>query len=440
MKMKLFALFVLACIGHAYSQGIKVSRYELKTPPLLGQFHGVPVREGGISGLCCVHGLKHEFFLITDRGPNADASKANSGVETVLFPFPDYAPRILRVRLQGDSLRILEAMALKRPDGATVSGIPHPSGPGNSEVAWVDTNRLLAKRDEWGIDSESLAIDRNGDFWVGDEYGPTIWHVHGKSGQVIERYGLADSSAVAQKVDRVLARRRVNRGFEAIAITPNGKLYAMLQSPLDHPDKAAGDASRLHRIFEIDPVTQSTRMFVYEHEAPSGCLTNSDWSVSDMAAINDHELLVLEHAAADGGNVKKIFKIDLLPATPVIGEDVNGSTLEQLGNAETCVANGILPVHKTLLMDLLANTWDPLHEKPEGLAVVDDTTLAVINDNDFAVDSPEGNGTLVSTGVKTVLYQFTLPAAMALQFVETCQPETARGLEWSDSLQLLKCK
>jgi hypothetical protein len=126
---------------------------------------------------------------------------------------------------------------------------------------------------------------------------------------------------------------------------------------------------------------------------------------------------VIEHAAKKDENVKKIFKIDISKATPVIREDFNGKTLEQLENAENCVANGITPVQKVLYMDLLANGWDASHKKPEGITVVNDTTIAVINDNDFGVDSPEANGVLVNTGKKTVLYQFTVPKSMRLNFV-----------------------
>jgi hypothetical protein len=112
--------------------------------------------------------------------------------------------------------------------------------------------------------------------------------------------------------------------------------------------------------------------------------------------------------------VKKIFKIDISNATPITREDCNGKTLEQLENAENCIANGIAPVQKTLYMDLLAHGWDPAHKKPEGITVVDDATIAVINDNDFGVDSPNADGVLVNTGKKTVLYQFTVPRSMAL--------------------------
>lgn len=407
---------VLAIFAHA--QEIKLVKYELKTPPVIGVHDAVTIHEGGISGLHFIRGSENEFYLITDRGPNADANEANAGQETILFAFPDYAPKIFKARAEGDSLRIVEILKLKKSGGANASGIPHPVGLGNTgEVAWVDTNKTLANLDVWGIDSECIAADPNGDFWIGEEYGPTIWRVNGKTGEVIKRYTPFGASEHEMAIDSMIAKRRPNRGFEGIACTPNGKVYAMLQAPMYNPDKAAGESSRLHRILEIDPKTETTRMFVYEHEAPTASLKNKEWSIGDMTAINDHEFLVLEHAAKKDENVKKIFKIDISQATPIAREDFNGKTLEQLENAENCIVNGIVPVQKTLYMDLLANGWDASHKKPEGITVVNDTTIAVINDNDFGVDSPDADGVLVNTGKKTVLHQFTVPKRMALNFV-----------------------
>lgn len=401
----------------ASAQEIKLTKYEFKTPPVIGAFKDVTIREGGFSGIQFIRGAKNEFYLLTDRGPNADAGEANAGKETILFAFPNFAPRIFKVRAQCDSLKILKTMPLKKHDGKKASGIPNPVGLGNSgEIAWIDVNKE-APLDKWGIDSESLAIGANGDFWIGEEYGATIWRVNHKNGKVIARYTPFGGSEHEIAIDSIIAKRRPNRGFEGIACTPNGKVYALLQAPIYNPDKASGEASRLQRILEIDPQTHATRMFVYEHEAPTANIKNKDWSIGDMTAINDYEFLVLEHAAKKDENVKKIFKIDISRATPITREDFDGKTLEQLETAENCLANGIVPVQKTLYMDLLANGWDPSHKKPEGITVVNDTTIAVINDNDFGVDSPEADGNLVTTGKKTVLYHFTVPREMALNFV-----------------------
>jgi len=404
---------------HANAQSIRLTTYELKQPPVIGSYYGVEIREGGISGLSFIQGSANEYYMITDRGPNADAANANGGIETKVFPFPKFAPKILKVRAEGDSLRILEAISLKLADGVAVSGIPHPAGDGEiNEVAWSDTNKAPIKPDEWGIDCEAVTMSSDGTFWIGDEYSPSIWRLDQKNGKLVTRYTPYAASSHEIAVDSLLAKRRPNRGFEGIACTPNGKVYAILQAPMYNPDKAAGESTRLHRIVEIDPATNATRMFAYEHEAPTGSIRNKDWSIGDMAAINDHEFLVIEHASGSGENVRKIFKIDLTEATPITRENFEGKTFEQLQNAAGCMAYGIVPVKKTLYFDLLAHGWDAKYDKPEGLTVVNDTTIAVIADNDFGVEAPNLDGILVGTDKKTILHEFTVPRSMALNAIK----------------------
>ena len=418
---KIFKPVLLSVIisTQANAQDVKSAKYELKHAPLIGSYHGAEIREGGISGLSFIQGSANEYYMVTDRGPNADAANANGGKETKVFPFPKFAPKILKVRAEGDSLRILEALTLKLPDGIAATGIPHPVGEGEiNEVAWSDTNRTPVKSDEWGIDSESLTLSNDGHFWIGDEYGPSIWRVDQKSGELIARYTPYVSSSHEKAIDSVLAKRRPNRGFEGIACTPSGKVYAILQAPIYNPDKAAGESSRLHRIMEIDPATNAVRMFAYEHEAPTGNIRNKDWSIGDMAAINDHEFLVIEHASRNGENVRKIFKIDLAEATPIARENFDGKTFEQLENVAACITNGIMPVKKTLYLDLLAHGWDARYDKPEGITVVNDTTIAVIADNDFGVDAPNLDGILIGTDKKTVLHEFTVPRRLALNVAD----------------------
>lgn len=76
------------------------------------------------------------------------------------------------------------------------------------------------------------------------------------------------------------------------------------------------------------------------------------------------------------------------PAGTPHGLLAGGRTLETL-SADELLAAGIRPARKTLLSDLVALGYP--HDKPEGLAVVGDT-LAVLNDDDFGIDSDGAGG------------------------------------------------
>ena len=59
----------------------------------------------------------------------------------------------------------------------------------------------------------------------------------------------------------------------------------------------------------------------------------------------------------------------------------------------------IVALPKTLMVDLSMLPGTP--DKVEGLVVLDSTTVAIINDNDFDIGTFDENGNNVGPGVKT---------------------------------------
>src|SRR5262249_52493681 len=123
------------------------------------------------------------------------------------------------------------------------------------------------------------------------------------------------------------AGKRTNRGFEGLAIGPDGKFaYAMLQSAM--LDEGAGNGV-FNRIVKFDVATgKAVAQYVYQMEGSS-----QGRGISALVALNDHELLVLERNNRGVGvdseltpPNKKVFKIDLTGAT-----DVTGITLPTTG-------------------------------------------------------------------------------------------------------------
>jgi hypothetical protein len=274
----------------------------------------------------------------------------------------------------------------------------------------------VVPNDTWGIDSEGLTQDNKGNWWICDEYGTSIYQLDA-SFRVIRRFTPFPVAAEDVQLDTLLGKRRPNRGLEGIAYTPNGKIYAIIQSPASNPNLTVGNNSRIHRLVELDPETGLTRTFVYVHDPVLGEIRSRDWKIGDLTAVNNEEFLVLEHAERNGWNAKNIYSISLSGATPVVGDDFGGLTLEQLNDGTGLAANGIVPVSKSLFADLLELGWERSHDKPEGLTVVNDSTFAVVNDNDYGINSPSANGAIVATGKTTKLYVYTLPSNQKLPYV-----------------------
>lgn len=431
MNRKLSALLTCLCpffAEYGSAQATLQKDYVNRNSAPIGTFQNIQFREAGFSGLFAIPGTGgKEFWTISDRGVNVDAANANpAGCHPTydkIYAFPAYAPKIHKIRLNGDSVQVLQTIAIKRPGGAGATGIINPTGFGSTEVEMASTDTVLncanfnakvAVKDVWGIDSEGIVVDKDGNFWVCEEGGPSIWKLN-PNGVVIKRYTPYASQPGAQKediqIDTVFKYRKNNRGFESITIAPNGNIYAIIQSPLLYPNTSTGEGSRIHRILELNPSTNATRMFAYVNQGIVGAGANQirlkDWKISDMAAINDSTFLVIEAAARGTSDIKRIYMININKATPVTSNLYNGKTLEAL-DSTGLVANGIRPVARTLFLDLLASGWPSDLDKSEGLAIINDSTLVLCNDNDYGQTSPNQDGIATATGKLSHVIQFAL--------------------------------
>ncbi len=417
--------FLFGCASHTEEKSVGMKKYCLENPPKIGTFEGLNVFEGGISGLAYIPETDMEFYLINDRGPNlvmTNHPKAN-GQNVKVFPFPDYAPKIFRATLENGVFRIKETLPIKKPDGSTVTGLPFPWNlEMNREIAWSDLEATPAGDDLWGIDAEGIAIGQNNDFWIVDEYRTSIWNIDRNSGKTKAIYAPEPVNEFYKPIDTIFKYRRPNRGFESVAITPSGLVYAILQSPMWNPGPEVSETSRLSRMLELNPITGETRTMFYEHADASGEVKIRDWKIADMVAINDHEFLILEHASRGATQFMDVYKIDISNATPIERENFDGKSAEMLNNAKGAARYGIKVVEKTHLLDIIQAGYDPELNKPEGLTIIDNQTIAIINDNDYDIDAPERDKKIVQHGHPTCLFIFKLPEAKRLN-INTDIPE-----------------
>ncbi|MEW6471138.1 MAG: esterase-like activity of phytase family protein [Actinomycetota bacterium] len=374
----------------------------------------------------------HEFWMVTDRGPNGQPD----GKRT--FPVPDFNPAIVKVRVKGKKVEILKRIPLKTKKGAPVTGLPNFSfvdspvsdtEPAPDEVPYnFDGSKPLETYNQNGLDTEDVVRTSKGDFWIVDEYRPSVVKVSG-DGVVLARYvpkGLKDEfTDVGYPVHDTLpashAYRRQNRGYEGLALSPDQKhLFVALQSPLQlPPDTTVGRDSRNTRILRLNLDGHVTGEFVYRFDwaadfDPGSGARARDMKISGLYAISDRRVLVLERTDF----VAKVYLVDVSKATdlgdwkPPTGAALNYvETLNSQGELQT---SGIDPLPKDLIIDL--DTVDGMPDKIEAVAVVNRGTLAVANDNDFGLtEDPtwDGKGRLSNdTGAKSRILYVTLPQAL----------------------------
>jgi hypothetical protein len=409
------------CTDHGLPTENYPDKAEAQNPAIITQVGNVKVYNGGFGS--AVAQDPHDpmaFYLLTDRGSNIDGTVTDSKV----FADPGFAPQIGKFRLIGDQLVLEKTIELKNESGAKLNGLPNPPGFGYSGELALDVNNNTLPNSIDGLDSEGLAMAKDGTFWVSDEYGPHIVHFDA-NGKTIERINPFGNGAGGRKIPLVFAKRRPNRGMEGLTITPDGKtLVGIMQFPLYNPSASDVSGSLVTRILSFDITTGVSKEYVYLIDR-ANLQANSE-----IVAIDNTSFLVLERDGEYATNanratvIKKVYKIDLGnatdisdPANGVNGKLFGGLTVEQLKTAANLAANGIKPVTKTLVADLMTDipTLYP-HDKAEGIAIINSTTIAISNDDDFGV-----------VGAGGVYAQKLLPATGAVDrntiyFVKLKQP------------------
>ncbi|MBC7800419.1 MAG: esterase-like activity of phytase family protein, partial [Gemmatimonadaceae bacterium] len=300
------------------------------------------------------------------------------------------------------------------------------------------------------LDPEGLVATRTGTLFVADEYGPSVLEFS-PAGALLRSFP-PPSNLLPRQADgqanyvdgrpAIVAGRQDNRGYEGLAISPDGsKLYGILQAPLvEEGGQSDGRRSRNVRIVEYDTASgQSGRQWIYQMDAIADLnavtpgnpfsATNQGRSIglSAIVALNATEFLVLER---DGRGIgvddpigkvpvasKRIYRIDIAGATDVA--DISLAGLDTL-------PPGVSAVRKALFLDIavaLKAAGQPIPEKMEGLTIgprLADGRYALLigTDNDYSV-TQNGTGTQFNvcadaTRAEQVALEAACPAGLAL--------------------------
>ena len=352
---------------------------------------------------------RDEWWALSDRGPGGGTLH--------------YETRLHRFRVDVNPLtggisnfQVLRTLIF-RQGGAALDGFAPPPG----EPLGM------------AFDPEGVVVGpRNGHFLVSDEYGPALLEINA-AGQRVRGFqtppALLPRDAATGRVNFAsdagnTAGKRTNRGFEGLAIGPDGRhAYAMLQSAM--LDEGGGDGV-YDRIVKFDTTTgRAVAQYAYRMEGAS-----QGRGISALVALNDHEFLVLERdnrskLAGSTPNLKRIYKIDLSKNGLKDVTDVsNVASLPEKG-ADLAALN-ITAVPKTLFIDMLKDVYkvdathtikDVIAEKMEALAWGPDLpdgrhVLYVLSDNDL------------NPGIPTQIYAFAVDGAAAgITYVPQDLPE-----------------
>jgi hypothetical protein len=390
-----------------------------------GQSAPTGLQLGGFSGLVSLDREGKSFLTVTDRGPNTEIGKGSD--KKVVLPLPGYTPSIVKLSLLDGQLKVVDRLPLRlagsskdpRTNTPFVTGLPISD---HSAPVYDSSGKNNWGTDPYGVDPEGLALDpRDGSFWVCEEYGPSLLHV-ADDGTVLTRLIPTGTSLKAPGVNvrailpAELTKRKENRGFEGVAISPAGtRLFALFESPLSIPNESVGEGSRNIRLITLDltrPDPKVDGMYVYQTEpyASTGAAAQDDIKTGDLSALSQTRLLVAERDNTAGGRFKMVYSIDLTGATNILGRsDFGGHSLEQ-SNPADLTRLGLKTVVKTKVVNLTELGWSLAGF--EGLTLIDDSTIAVTDDNNFGFGGFDKNGQIVANNIPTRLSIVQLPGSL----------------------------
>jgi hypothetical protein len=336
--------------AETYVPDSEPSGSQLGTEPINGitpPFPGQPVQ--GFSGI--VPNGRGRYLMLSDNGFGQQANSA------------DFLLRVHEVEpdLRTGKVRVRGGFNLSDPDG-------HITFPLTRD------DRLLTGAD---FDVESIVRADDGTFWIGDEFGPFLLHVSAR-GKLLEPP--IPLPGVRAPENPYLGGAKPNlgrsKGFEGMARSLDGRhLYPLLEGTVD------GDPAGTLRMYEFDVRKRryTGKRWTYRLDAPEN-------AIGDAVTVDRHRFLIIERDDYEGAaaKTKRIYLAD------VRDRDRDGA------------------MDKTLVADLL-NIANPKRlggfgtvfrfpfQTIEDVAILDDRTLIVANDNNFPFSSgrtpgkPDGN-------------------------------------------------
>ncbi|WP_250536628.1 esterase-like activity of phytase family protein [Caballeronia sp. AZ10_KS36] len=367
------------------------------------------------------------FLAVPDRGPNAISyNKALDDTTSYINRFQTLSLKLEPSGKNGTlpytlTPRLLDTTLLHTRD-ALVYGDGAAAGVGNGAPALnatKHTHYFTGRSDNFTptqpstypldarFDPESIRVSRDGaSVFISDEYGPYIYRFSRRTGERTAVVSVPASFAVttlspvgSDEISKNTSGRVANKGMEGLAISPDGEtLFGAMQSPLLQD---GGTSAGYTRIVRIDLRTGKTTQFAYPLSNIGTTAKPNYPTISDIVAINDHELLLDERDGKGLGDdsaavFKRVYKVDLTGAQDV---------------SQASGAAGLAPfaLNKTLFLDVVAAlsaqgfAATDIPAKLESLAFGPDVringalkhTLFIANDNDFigtVTDTHHPNG------------------------------------------------
>jgi hypothetical protein len=300
--------------------------------------HQVPFADQPVQGFSgIVDNGDGSFDVLSDNGYGNQANSADF---------------LLRVQ------RLAPAFGTGKVD--VVGGITLTDPDGRVPWALTRPDRVLTGAD---FDPESIVKAADGTYWLGDEFGPYLLHFD-RAGRLLAAPVPLDGVIAPETAARTGATATIgsSKGFEGLAASPDGRhLYALLEGTV------TGDPAGQLRLNEFDLRTQK-----YTGKRDAYRLGAANLAIGDAIAVDQDRFLIIERDGGQGATavVKRIYlatRRDGMLEKTLVADLMNIANPRRLGGFGT--------------------TFTFPFQTIEDVVILDERTIAVLNDNNFPFSS-----------------------------------------------------
>lgn len=292
-------------------------------------------------------------------------------------------------------LRYLDTVLLTGPDGTPATGLDADATGSITYPGFPILPVATYQGDGFGgpgpggkrisIDAEGLVLNKDGSFWVSDEYGPYVYKFSSK-GRMLQaimpppayiphRNGSISFSANSPPhydpgrtvipADTETGRDN-NQGFEGLTITPDGQyLYTMLQSALDQEGGPSSKTRRPARLLKYD-ISHGTPKYVEEYVVTLPITSaNKVAGQSEIHYLDHKQFFILSrdsgagHGQASSLSLYRhvdIFDISSSTGATDIKSAVNDATAGSIASKAGVLNAGITPALYCPFLDFNLNS------------------------------------------------------------------------------------
>ncbi|MFE2046580.1 esterase-like activity of phytase family protein [Streptomyces sp. NPDC059477] len=309
-----------------------------------GPFNGIaaPFQDQPIQGFSGIVN-RHDgtYDVLSDNGYG---NKANSA---------DYLLRVNRVQpdTRTGKVKVLSGFNLSDP-GRKVP------------FALTRSDRVLTGAD---FDVESITRTADGTYWIGDEFGPYLLHFSA-TGKLLDAPIALPGVKAPENPDLGGAQPTLgsSKGFEGLVRSVDGRhLYPLLEGTV------SGDTPGDLRFseFDLSKRAYTGKQYTYRLESPAN-------AIGDAIAIDRNRFLVIERDGGQGDDAK--FKRLYLADTRDRDKD---------GALDKTLVADLLDIANPKGVGGFGETFRFPFTTIEDVVLLDDRTVAVLNDNNFPFSS-----------------------------------------------------